>query len=134
MEKLLSARHVADHLGMHIKTLYKMLRENRIPLTFVRLTGNKIAFRPAAVEIFLATREVKRDGAGTVRKKKPRKYGYPKDPKVRRAMLTAQTMTNEEAQEFFAGMRRDKEGRIISVDPDHERNPRDGEIADEGKK
>ena len=113
MEKLLSARHVADHLGMHVKTLYKMLRENRIPLTFVRLTGNKMAFRPAAVEIFLATREVIRDGSGTVRKKKPRKYGLPKNPMLRKAMANTRIMTDAEAQQFFDGVR-DENGNILS--------------------
>jgi len=129
MEKLLSAKHVSEYLGMHIKTLYKMLRENRIPLTFVRLTGNRIAFRPAEVERFLAAREVNRDGSGQVRKK-IRKYGYPTDPKLRGLMLTAKLATDEEARQFFANARRDKEGRIIGTDPDHDRDPFDGEIAE----
>jgi excisionase family DNA binding protein len=117
MEKLLSARHVADHLGMHVKTLYKMLRENRIPLTFVRLTGNKMAFRPAAVERFLATREVIRDGSGLVRKKKTRKYGWPKEPILRKAMANARIMTDVEAQQFFDGVSSDENGNFLS-DPD----------------
>jgi len=118
MERLLSARHVAEYLGIHIKTLYKMLRENRIPLAFVRLTGNKIAFRPAEVERFIAAREVNRDGSGRV-KKKTRKYGYPADPRLRGLMLTAKTMSDEEAQQFFAGVRRDEFGNIWS-NPDLE--------------
>jgi excisionase family DNA binding protein len=131
MEKLLSAKHVADHLGMHVKTLYKMLRENRIPLTFVRLTGNKMAFRPADIERFLSTRDVNLDGSGPVRKKKPKEYGWPEDPKLRRAMLTAQIMTNDEAEAFFSNARRDKDGRIIGTDPDHERDPWDGEHSED---
>ena len=121
MEKLLSAKHVADHLGMHIKTLYKMLRENRIALTFVRLTGNKIAFRPTEIQRFLEVREVNRDGSGTVRKKKPAKPGWPKDPKLRAAMRTARLMTTAESQAFFAGIPRDANGVILGGDlPDIE--------------
>jgi hypothetical protein len=122
MEKLLSAQHVADHLGIHVKTLYKQLRENRIPLDFVRKAGNRIAFRPSVVERFMADRDVTRDGSSPARKKKPKKYGYPSDPKTRHAMLAAANapiMTDAEAQQFFAGMERDQDGNFIS-DPEKE--------------
>ena len=64
MDKLLSARQVAEHLGMHPKTLYKALREDRLALQFIRLKGRSIAFRPRDVEAFLSEREVNRSGGG----------------------------------------------------------------------
>jgi excisionase family DNA binding protein len=91
MEKLLSAQEVADLLKMHSKTLYKRLRENRIALTFVRLSGRSIAFRPKDVETYLSTHEVIREGGGKAKKKK-----VSAQPKFRSRMLTA-----EEAHELF---------------------------------
>jgi excisionase family DNA binding protein len=70
MEKLLSARQVADYLGMHPKTLYKALRENRIALKFVRLQARTIAFRPKDVEAYLSEREVNRTGGGVRKRRK----------------------------------------------------------------
>jgi excisionase family DNA binding protein len=70
MEKLLSARQVAEYLGMHLKTLYKALRENRMALKFVRLQGRTIAFRPKDVEAYLSEREVNRTGDGIRKRRK----------------------------------------------------------------
>jgi excisionase family DNA binding protein len=49
MEKLMTAQQVADVVGMHVKTLYRLLRDNQIALTFVRKHGRMIAFRPSDV-------------------------------------------------------------------------------------
>jgi excisionase family DNA binding protein len=46
-------------------------------------------------------------------------------------MANARTMTDEEAQAFFANARRDKDGRIIGTDPDLERDPWDGEHSED---
>lgn len=95
MEKLLSAQQVADLLGMHPKTLYKRLRENRIALNFVQLSGRSIAFRPKDVEMYLSTHEVVREGGGKAKKKtestasSKRKY-------------RARMLTDDEVQAFFA--------------------------------
>jgi excisionase family DNA binding protein len=94
MEKLLTAAQVADHLGMHPKTLYKLLRENRISLNFIRLTGKMIAFRPKDVETYLALHEVVRTGDGP-KKKKP----------IRKPKFKYEIMTDTQAQEFFEGIR-----------------------------
>jgi excisionase family DNA binding protein len=102
MEKLLSARQVADHLGMHVKTLYRLLRNNEIALTFVRKHGRLIAFRPSDVERYLGSHEVVPNGAG-LRKKKPRK---PQKPR-------AGFLSNEEAQAFFQGLERDDDGNYV---------------------
>lgn len=75
MEKLLTAQQVADHLGMHVKTLYKLVRENQIALNFIRVNGRTIAFRPADVQRYLDEREVIRTGESP---KKPRKQNRPK--------------------------------------------------------
>jgi excisionase family DNA binding protein len=52
MNKVLSAQQVAGSLGMHIKTLQKLLRENKIALNFIQI-GRKVHFRPADVEKYL---------------------------------------------------------------------------------
>jgi hypothetical protein len=46
-------------------------------------------------------------------------------------MANTRTMTDKEAKHFFSGMRRDKHGRVIGADPDDERDPWDGERADD---
>ncbi|SRR5216684_1981298 len=94
MEKLLTSQQVADHLGMHIKTLYKLLRENRIALNFIRLHGRMIAFRPSDVELYLGSHEVIRDGSGP---KKPRK-------KAKSIKADYKILTDAEAQAFFKGI------------------------------
>jgi len=99
MEKLLSAQQVADYLGMHPKTLYKLLRENRIALNFIRLHGRMIAFRPKDVELYLGTHEVTRTGDG------PKKKKETAVAKLRRKFKGCEIMTNEEAQAFFANVK-----------------------------
>lgn len=44
-EELLSASEVAGILGIHVKTLYRRLRENKIAITYVQLHGGTIAFQ-----------------------------------------------------------------------------------------
>jgi hypothetical protein len=102
---------------MHPKTLYKALRENRIALNFGRLQARTIAFRPMDVEAYLAAREVNRTGDGIRKRRKQtfieqmrRKY-----PNIR------QIMTDEEAQEFFRGVklyRTEEEWRKLAADLD----------------
>ncbi len=118
MEKLLTAAQVADYLGMHPKTLYKLLRENRIALNFIRLPGRMIGFRPKDVETYLDTHEVVRTGDGLKRKKESMAA------KWRRKIKNYEIMTNEQAQDFFANVRtigpksvhevagKDEEGRV----------------------
>jgi predicted DNA-binding transcriptional regulator AlpA len=96
MEKLLSAQQVADLLGMHPKILYKRLRENRIALNFVRLSGRSIAFRPKDVEMYLSTHEVAREGGGRAQKKK-------ESAKVStQRKFKSRMLTDEEVQALFA--------------------------------
>jgi excisionase family DNA binding protein len=99
MEKLLTAGQVADYLGMHPKTLYKLLREDRIALNFIRLPGRMIAFRPKDVEAYLDTHEVVRTGDEPKRKKESVLA------KWRRKIKDYEIMTNEQAQDFFANVR-----------------------------
>ncbi|SRR5260370_15765175 len=93
MEKLLSAQEVADLLGMHPKTLYKRLRENRIALTFVRLSSRSIAFRPKEVETYLSTHEVVREGGGKAKKKKE---------SAAKSKFKSRMLTDDEVRELFA--------------------------------
>jgi len=125
MEKLLSAQQVSDYLGMHPKTLYKLLRENRIALNFIRLHGRMIAFRPKDVELYLGTHEVTRTGNG------PKKKKESATAKLRRMFKGCEIMTNEEAQAFFANVKvigpasardatkDDEEGRVYVWKEDH---------------
>ena len=110
MEKLLSAKQVADHLGMHPKTLYKALRENRIALNFVRKTGRTIAFRPRDVENYLSMREVIRTGEGVLHKRRKETVRE----KLSRKYKIVDIMTDEDAQKFFEGVaqRKTPEGYI----------------------
>jgi excisionase family DNA binding protein len=105
MEKLLTAGQVADHLGIHVKTLYRLLRDNQIALTFIRKHGRMIGFRPTDVARYLDIREVNRTGDGP-RKARPRKA---------RELKKYRFMTDEEAQAFFADVARDEDGNIICV-------------------
>ncbi len=125
MEKLLSAQQVAEHLGMHPKTLYKLLRENKIALNFIRLHGRMIAFRPKDVELYLGAHEVIRTGDG------PKKGKESAAAKLRRKFKGYEIMTNEQAQAFFANVkvigpasahdaaRDDEEGRLYIWKEDH---------------
>ncbi|HEY0705134.1 MAG TPA: helix-turn-helix domain-containing protein [Candidatus Acidoferrales bacterium] len=103
MEKLLSAKHVADHLGIHIKTLYRLLRENRIALTFVQIHARTIAFKPSELERYIKSHEVLRDGSGKPKKRKPAKK------------VIARIMTDEEAREFFKGVGKNEDGSFQSM-------------------
>jgi len=100
----MTAQQVADNLGMHVKTLYRLIRDNHIALTFVRKHGRMMAFRPSDVERYLGLHEVVRDGAGLRKPRKARKTppGF---------------LTDEEAQQFFDGCERDEDGHYIT-DPD----------------
>lgn len=100
-DKLLSAQQVADYLGMHVKTLYKLLRENKIALSYVRVHGRMIAFRPTAVELYVSTHEVVRTGSGT---EKPRRRKPKFVPRI--------IMSDEEAQAFFEGVERLPDGTL----------------------
>jgi excisionase family DNA binding protein len=106
VDKLLSAQQVADHLGMHPKTLYKLLRENKIALNFIRLHGRTIAFRPADVERYLGSHEVMRDGSGVKAKAKRAKV----------SPRTAQVMSDAEAQEFFATVEKKKSAGFVELE------------------
>jgi excisionase family DNA binding protein len=101
MEKLLSAKQVAEHLGLHPKTLYKALREDRIALKFIRVKGRSIAFRPRDVEAFLSAREVDRSGGGI---RKRRKLTFVEQMKRKYPGLKV-IMNQEEADEFFRGVK-----------------------------
>ena len=100
MEKLLSARQVAEHLGMHPKTLYKALRGNRMALKFIR-RGRTIVFRPRDVEAYLMAHEVMRTGDGP---RKRRKESF--ETKMRRKYNIRGTMTDEEARLFLERIQR----------------------------
>ncbi len=110
MEKRLSAAQVADHLGIHPKTLYRLLRENKIALNFERMHGRAIAFKPSEVERFLSLREIRRDGSGA---KKNAKNSPKRSPKVTSNESANEVVgytrtvyfTKKEAKNFFKGLK-----------------------------
>jgi predicted DNA-binding transcriptional regulator AlpA len=110
MEKRLSAVQVADHLGMHPKTLYRLLRENKIALNFERIHGRAIAFKPSEVERFLSLREIRRDGSGAKKKAANSLKRSPKETSTKTAnevvgYTAAVYLTDEEAKKFFKGLK-----------------------------
>jgi excisionase family DNA binding protein len=109
MEKLLSAAQVADHLGMHVKTLYKLVRNNEIGLSFVQIHGRTIAFKPSEIEKYVSMREVRRDGSALKKiRNKPVKRTF-----------GSRLMTDKEAQEFFKNVR--VIDGVLESDPDDPR-------------
>jgi predicted DNA-binding transcriptional regulator AlpA len=119
MEKLLSAQQVADYLGMHPKTLYKALREDRIALKFIRVQSRTIAFRPTDVENYLAAREVDRSGGGI---RKRRKQTFVEQMRRKHPNLV-EVMSDEDAQEFFKRVkiyRTEEEWRKLAGEIDKE--------------
>ena len=102
MEKLLTAGQVAEHLGMHVKTLYRLVRDNQIALPFIRKHGRMIGFRPSDVVMYLDLNQVNRDGTSPSKPRKPRKP-------------SAGFLSDEEAQAFFANVGRDDEGNIMAI-------------------
>ena len=99
MERLLTPKQVAEHLGMHCKTLYKGLRENRIGLKFIRIHGRRIGFRPKDVEAFLEAREVNPTGI-VIRKRRKMTL----EEKLTKKYGKFRVMTEQEAQQFFEGL------------------------------
>jgi excisionase family DNA binding protein len=55
MEELLTTKEVASGIGIHVETLYLWVKQNRI--SYVPI-GQKIMFRPAAVQEYLNKLEV----------------------------------------------------------------------------
>lgn len=106
MEKRLSAAQVAEHLGIHPKTLYRLLRENKIALNFERIHGRAIAFKPSEVERFLSLREIRRDGSGVKKKAANSPKRAPKESSVKTTnevvgYTAAVYLTDDEAKKFF---------------------------------
>jgi excisionase family DNA binding protein len=111
MEKLMTAQQVADVVGMHVKTLYRLIRDNHIALTFVRKHGRMIAFRPSDVERYLSLHEVVRNGAGQRKPRKPSKArpGFLSDAEARlffSGTPIAEKFTGEEWEDFISGKRK----------------------------
>jgi predicted DNA-binding transcriptional regulator AlpA len=99
MDKLLSAAQVADHLGMHVKTLYRKLRNNEIALNFEQLHRRIIAFKPSEVERFLSLREIRRDGSGAKKKAK----NLPKMPTKETSKGSENEVVGYTAAVYFTG-------------------------------
>jgi predicted DNA-binding transcriptional regulator AlpA len=93
MGKLLSAKQVAEHIGMHPKTLYKHLRNGTIPLKVVHVHGDRIGFRPEDVEEYLKDRTI---NPGIRKRRKPTVL-----EQLRQKHTLRDIMTDKEAQDFF---------------------------------
>lgn len=114
MERLLSAQQVAAHRGLHVKTLYKLVRENRIALNFIRVHNRSIAFRPADVEAYIRDREVVRTGDSPKRARGPAQPEADGTHKLLvKTVLEYRYFNDAEAQEFFANVERDEDGSVM---------------------
>jgi excisionase family DNA binding protein len=102
MEKLLTDRQVADHLGMNVRTLRRKIQANTVALNYIP-QGRQMLFKPDAVERYVKSLEIVRDGSG-----KTTKVRNSKKLKVRAIM------TDEEAQAFFEGIARNSDGDLLS--------------------
>lgn len=109
MQALMSVRQAAEVLGMHYKTLSRGLRENTIPLNFIR-KGRNIGIRPEDVTDLMHRREVVRDGRNRPkpRRSKPRSR---KSDDIR--FLDSRFMTDAEVQAFFQNVEKDEEGNVV---------------------
>lgn len=109
MEKLLSVAQVSEFLGVHPKTLYRLIRDNRIALRYIRTKGRTIMFRPSDIEDFVIQREVQLDGSR--KRRKPKKPAGVYSETAGKSFTTKElknlAMTNEEAQRFFEGLETD---------------------------
>jgi len=65
MTELLTDAQVAKGLHIHVRTLRRRIKANRIALNYIPV-GRKMLFRPAAVEDYLRSLEVIRTGSGRV--------------------------------------------------------------------
>jgi excisionase family DNA binding protein len=110
MEKLLTAGQVADHLGIHVKTLYRLLRDNQIALTFIRKHGRMIGFRPSDVGRYIDLHQVDRDGtAPKVRKPHKPRAGFLSDEEARlffQGMPNGEKFSGQEWEDFLSGKRK----------------------------
>jgi hypothetical protein len=63
MTELLTDVQVAKGLHMHVRTLRRKIKANKIALNYIPV-GRTMQFRPEAVEHYLLSLEVVRDGSG----------------------------------------------------------------------
>jgi excisionase family DNA binding protein len=63
-DRLLTARMVADMLGVSTETILRWTRKGKLPA--IRLPGGAIRYRPAALEDWLASRETTSSTPGRV--------------------------------------------------------------------
>jgi excisionase family DNA binding protein len=67
---LLSPQEVAEELGMHVRTLYKRIRENTISLNPTQTSTARYGFTREEVDKYKSTHTLIRDGSGKPKKKK----------------------------------------------------------------
>jgi excisionase family DNA binding protein len=105
---LMTADQVKDHLGISLRTLYRIVNSGK--LTAYKLDG-MLRINPADSSIFLSMRALR---AGTPAPFEELTITLPTLDGSR-----YRTMTDAEAQQFFAGVKRDEAGNIWS-NPDLE--------------
>ena len=101
---LLTAEQVTTHLGISLRTLYRLVNSNK--LTTYKLDG-ALRFNPADIRLFLSRRALR---AGT-----PAPFEeLPIGSLPTLDMTKFRIMTDAEAQQFFDGVPRDENGNILS--------------------
>jgi excisionase family DNA binding protein len=111
MEKLVTDNQFAAYLGMDVRTLRRKIQQNKIAIRFIPSLGRSLRFRPEEIERYIKSLEIIRDGSGRVTK--------PSTTKTRKNSKPRAIMTDEEAQEFFKGVKRDADGVLMCSDEEN---------------
>src|ERR1700681_163021 len=108
---MLTAGQVTTHLGIGMRTLYRLTDSRK--MTCCKLDG-LLRFNPADVKRFVEKRAMRGSGFA------PAPFETLPEPET---LDTSKyrSMTDEEAQAFFAGVERDEDGNLMcSLDDDSE--------------
>lgn len=73
-DRLLTARELADVLGLSVETILRWVRQGKLPA--IRLPGGAIRFREVEVEAWLAERATPSRGVSTTPADAARRLGY----------------------------------------------------------
>jgi excisionase family DNA binding protein len=108
---LLTAEQVTTHLGISTRTLYRYIDSRK--LTCYKLDG-LLRFNPADVKRFLERRALRASGI------LPAPFETLSNPEQDIQSNEYRPMSDEEAQAFFAGIKRDEYGCLMTTPDDSE--------------
>lgn len=107
MTELLTDAQVAKGLHIHVRTLRRRIKANKIALNYIPV-GRKMLFRPNAVEDYLRSLEVIRTGSGRVNRANKKVLNGTNVPKT---VLYSRddefvAMSDAQARKFFRRFRK----------------------------